>query len=84
VEDDLRGEEPLYENYFSEAGEYAHFQKAQYVDFRTYLPCDALRKVDIASMANAWSADAPLGPEGRAVCVEDPERLNIRKIKGHG
>ncbi|HMO33783.1 MAG TPA: asparagine synthase (glutamine-hydrolyzing) [Saprospiraceae bacterium] len=45
---------------FQEAASYRHFQKAQYVDFNSYLPGDVLTKVDIASMMHSLETRTPL------------------------
>jgi asparagine synthase (glutamine-hydrolysing) len=73
----------LFADYFAEAGGYGHFQKAQYLDFNTFLPCDGLRKVDIASMANSLECRTPLlDLKVVEYASRIPEHLNVSKVGG--
>ncbi|MDO9553105.1 asparagine synthase (glutamine-hydrolyzing) [Rhodonellum sp.] len=60
-----------------------HFQKAQNLDFRTYLPYDILTKVDIASMMHSLEVRTPL-LDIRVVelACQIPEKFNINKSSG--
>lgn len=50
----------LFEEAFRRAAEYPPCVKAQHCDFRTYLPCDILAKVDAAAMAHGLEVRTPL------------------------
>lgn len=62
---------------------FSHFQRAQHLDFRTYLPYDILTKVDIASMMHSLEVRTPL-LDIRVVelACQIPERFNINKSSG--
>jgi asparagine synthase (glutamine-hydrolysing) len=58
-----------------------HFQKAQALDFNTYLPNDILAKVDIASMMHGLETRTPLlDINVVAFASTIPENINIRKM----
>jgi asparagine synthase (glutamine-hydrolysing) len=62
---------------------YSHFQKAQSIDFNTYLPFDILTKVDVASMMNSLETRTPLLDINVVeFAATIPENMNIRKING--
>jgi len=69
--------------HMDKASTYAHFQRAQTVDFNTYLPFDILTKVDIASMMNSLETRTPfLDMNVVEFASTLPENLNIKKING--
>ncbi|HJQ32173.1 MAG TPA: asparagine synthase (glutamine-hydrolyzing), partial [Pyrinomonadaceae bacterium] len=50
----------LYEDAAARARNWHRLAYAQYLDFRTYLPCDILTKVDVASMYHGLEVRTPL------------------------
>lgn len=68
---------------WKESEAFSHFQKAQSLDFRTYLPYDILTKVDIASMMHSLEVRTPL-LDIRVVelATQIPEKFNINKSSG--
>jgi asparagine synthase (glutamine-hydrolysing) len=68
---------------WDESHSYSHFQKAQNLDFQTYLPYDILTKVDIASMMHSLEVRTPL-LDLRVVelASQIPEKFNINKSSG--
>ncbi len=68
------------EQYFQEAASYSHFQKAQYLDFNSYLPGDILAKVDVASMIHSLETRTPLlDLKVVEFAATIPQQINIRK-----
>lgn len=60
-----------------------HFQRAQHLDFRTYLPYDILNKVDIASMMHSLEVRTPLlDLKVVELASRIPEKFNINKLSG--
>ena len=69
---------------WQQADQYTHFQKAQFLDFNTYLPYDILTKVDIASMMHSLETRTPLlDIKIVELAASIPEHLNINKNSGH-
>jgi asparagine synthase (glutamine-hydrolysing) len=67
--------------YMEKGKSFTHFQKAQNIDFNTYLPYDILTKVDVASMMNSLETRTPLLDINVVEFASSiPEHLNIRKI----
>lgn len=59
---------------------YSHFHKAQYTDFKTYLPFAVLTKVDIASMMHSLEVRTPLlDLELIKIASQIPEKFNVLK-----
>lgn len=60
-----------------------HFQKAQFLDFNTYLPFDILTKVDIASMMHGLEVRIPLlDIQVVNLAARIPQEININKSSG--
>ena len=71
------------EEYWIQSTQFGHFQKAQYVDFKTYLPFAVLTKVDIASMIHSLEVRTPfLDKKVVEVASRIPENINISKVDG--
>lgn len=81
--DHLNQTDAIHKKIWNESGKYEHFQKAQNLDFRTYLPFDILTKVDIASMMHSLEVRTPL-LDIRVVELASsiPEKFNINKSSG--
>ncbi|WP_236613250.1 asparagine synthase (glutamine-hydrolyzing) [Rhodonellum psychrophilum] len=73
----------IHQKIWKESEEYSHYQRAQSLDFRTYLPYDILTKVDIASMMHSLEVRIPL-LDLRVVelASQIPEKFNINKSSG--
>lgn len=73
----------IHEQKWNLSRSYSHFQRAQMLDFQTYLPNDILAKVDIASMMNSLEVRTPL-LDLRVVelASQIPETFNINKTSG--
>ncbi|MFC3880918.1 asparagine synthase (glutamine-hydrolyzing) [Algoriphagus namhaensis] len=65
------------------ANSFSHYHKAQYTDFKTYMPFAVLTKVDIASMMNSLEVRTPLlDLEVVKIASQIPENFNINKHRG--
>ncbi|PWA04864.1 asparagine synthase (glutamine-hydrolyzing) [Flavobacterium psychrotolerans] len=63
---------------------FGHFQKAQALDFNTYLPGAVLTKVDIASMMHSLETRTPfLDIKVAEYAATIPQSYNIKKINGN-
>ncbi len=72
----------MIEQLFREAAPYSHFQKAQFVDFNSYLPGVVLNKVDVASMMHSLETRTPLLDIRVAeFAASIPQIININKEK---
>lgn len=79
----FKNTDATYERIWTESGDYSHFQKAQNLDFKTYLPYDILTKVDIASMMNSLEVRTPyLDIKVVELASKIPETFNINKSSG--
>lgn len=83
IADQLKQTDAVHQGIWYESQSYGHFQKAQYLDFSTYLPYDILTKVDIASMMHSLEVRTPL-LDIRVVelASQIPEKFNINKSSG--
>tara|TARA_R110002072_G_scaffold30097_11_gene94414 strand:+ start:9062 stop:10900 length:1839 start_codon:yes stop_codon:yes gene_type:complete len=81
--DHLNQTDAIHQKIWNESYSYSHFQKAQNLDFQTYLPYDILTKVDIASMMHSLEVRTPL-LDIRVVELgsQIPEKFNINKSSG--
>jgi len=71
-----------FENFYNCRPEATIFQKLSYVDFKTWLVDDILRKVDRASMANSLEARVPLLDHNLVeFAAAIPENLKLKRIK---
>ena len=50
----------LFDNESKKAEKFGYLEYAQYLDYQTYLPCDILTKVDVASMYHGLEVRTPL------------------------
>ena len=72
------------EEIMEQSSSYSHFQKAQAIDFNTYLPNDILTKVDVASMIHSLETRTPLlDIKVVEYASTIPQSYNIKKIKGN-
>lgn len=72
------------EDIMEESKSYGHFQKAQTIDFNTYLPGDILTKVDVASMMHSLETRTPfLDIKVVEYAATIPQAYNIKKINGN-
>ena len=63
---------------------FGHFQKAQALDFNTYLPDDILAKVDVASMMHGLETRTPLlDLKVVEYAAAIPQNFNIKRIGDH-
>lgn len=81
--DQLIQTDSIHQKIWKESEAFSHFQKAQSLDFKTYLPYDILTKVDIASMMHSLEVRTPL-LDIRVVelASQIPEKFNINKSSG--
>ena len=71
------------EQIMSQSASLGHFQKAQNIDFNTYLPNDILAKVDVASMMHSLETRTPfLDIKVAEYAATIPQSFNIKKIDG--
>lgn len=79
----LNQTDSIHQKIWKESQAFSHYQKAQSLDFRTYLPYDILTKVDIASMMHSLEVRTPL-LDIRVVelATQIPENFNINKSSG--
>jgi asparagine synthase (glutamine-hydrolysing) len=79
----IKDDDAVHASYFSKAKNFGHFQKAQFVDFNTYMTDAVLRKVDIASMMNSLETRTPLlDIKVVEFAARIPESMNISKVNG--
>jgi asparagine synthase (glutamine-hydrolysing) len=73
----------IHQTIWNDSQPFSHFQRAQHLDFCTYLPYDILTKVDIASMMHSLEVRTPL-LDIRVVelASQIPEKFNINKSSG--
>jgi asparagine synthase (glutamine-hydrolysing) len=73
------------EAFFQQASNFGHFQKAQSLDFNTYLPGDILTKVDVASMMHSLETRTPLlDIKVVEFAAQIPESYNINRMSKEG
>jgi len=71
------------EQIMSQNATLGHFQKAQNIDFNTYLPNDILTKVDVASMMHSLETRTPLlDIKVVEYAATIPQNFNIKKVDG--
>lgn len=81
--DQLNQTDAFHQSIWNESRSLSHFQKAQNLDFRTYLPYDILTKVDIASMMHSLEVRTPLlDIKVVELASQIPEKYNINKLSG--
>lgn len=79
----IKGNETVHAHYFKNAKSFGHFQKAQSVDFNTYMTDAVLRKVDIGSMMSSLETRTPLlDIKVVEFAARIPESINISKVNG--
>jgi len=73
----------IHQTIWNDSQPFSHFQRAQHLDFCTYLPYDIVTKVDIASMMHSLEVRTPL-LDIRVVelASQIPEKFNINKSSG--
>jgi asparagine synthase (glutamine-hydrolysing) len=75
----------LFENSSKDAQKFGHLEYAQYLDYQTYLPCDILTKVDIASMYHGLEVRPPfIDKEIFNVASNLPSSLKMKYLKNRG
>ena len=73
----------IHQAIWKDSQSFSHFQRAQHLDFNTYLPYDILTKVDIASMMHSLEVRTPLLDIRVVELVSQiPEKFNINKSSG--
>lgn len=81
--DHSRQTDLIHEEIWIKSKSFSHFQRAQHLDFRTYLPYDILTKVDIASMMHGLEVRTPLlDIKVVELAAQIPEKFNINKSSG--
>lgn len=69
-----------FEEFYSRTTDWPAINRAQYMDLKTYLSCDILTKVDVASMTNSLEVRTPLVDVRVAeFAATMPHALNIRR-----
>ena len=72
------------EDIMKQSRHFGHFQKAQALDFNTYLPDDILAKVDVASMMHGLETRTPLlDLKVVEYAAAIPQNFNIKRIGDH-
>jgi len=81
--DHLRQTDQIHQAIWKDSQAFSHFQRAQYLDFRTYLPYDILAKVDVASMMNSLEIRTPLlDVKVVELAAQIPQKFNIDRSSG--
>jgi asparagine synthase (glutamine-hydrolysing) len=75
----------LFDESGATCGAWDRLSFAQYLDYKTYLPCDILTKVDVASMYHGLEVRTPLlDIKVIELASALPRRARIRNVKGQG
>jgi asparagine synthase (glutamine-hydrolysing) len=83
IQNTLKETDLIHQKVWNESNSYTHFQRAQHLDFCTYLPFDILTKVDIASMMHSLEVRTPfLDLQVVELVSQIPEKFNINKSSG--
>lgn len=72
-----------FQAYYVDTKKYSPIHKLQYLDLKTYLPCDILTKVDVASMMHSLEVRTPLADkELWELSAQIPAEVNLNSVNG--